>query len=83
MYSLSLPLEPRLRTNPALRDYARMEYGHADYAWFLAAARRPDREPVRRPPRRPFRLFARRPAPRPVACKGTPNRTPREVPTAP
>jgi len=44
MYGLTTGMELRLRTDDALREYARLEYGSADAAWIIASARRASRK---------------------------------------
>lgn len=75
MYAFQLDGNVRLRTNAALREYARLEYPREDVHWLLATAK-PAARPKRTVPR--FPRFTRRAAraPRPVACKGTPRRSP-------
>ncbi len=79
MYTIPAMMEASLRTNASLREYARLEYGHEDALWLLAAARQPREKPLRRPWR--FPSLRSQPAPRPVACKGTPRREPSESPS--
>ena len=73
MYAIRSYGDVPLRTNDALREYARLEYGSADIRWLLAAAA-PRRKPAAAGPR--LRLFRRlaRPSHRAVACKGSPRR---------
>jgi len=83
MYGFRVEMDPRLRTNPALREYARLEYGSEDVEWFLAAVRRQRRKIVRRSLASRLRLRRPEPAPRPVGCKGTPRLSPSDLaPTA-
>ncbi len=63
MYAIPTDYDRRLRTNTALRQYARMEYGTDEVAWFLTAIRRPTRTRPRRSLRFRFGLL-RAPAPR-------------------
>ena len=79
MYSIRVEMDPRLRTNRALREYARLEYGAEDALWFLAAVRRSKPKPFR--PRIPFRLGSRARTHAPVACKGTPRGVRSESPS--
>ncbi len=78
MYAFRIPGEANLRTNAALREYARLEYRGEDVQWLLAAARTPRHVPRAR---RALLRLARRthPSPRPVACKGTPRRAAEEA----
>ncbi len=75
MYGIQLDGNVHLRTNAALREYARLEYRREDVQWLIASAKGAAK-PRRSVPR--FPRFLRRPAPtpRPVACKGTPRRSP-------
>lgn len=75
MYAFQLDGNVRLRTNAALREYARLEYPREDVRWLLATAKAASK-PKRRLPRFPRLLGRPAPAPRPVACKGTPRRSP-------
>jgi hypothetical protein len=79
MYGIRMDLDPRLRTNTALREYARLEYGSEDVLWLLAAARRRTRKPVRRSLASRLGLKRARPAFRPVGHKGTPRLTPSDL----
>ncbi len=78
MYGIRLDGTVNLRTNDALREYARLEYRREDVAWLIATAKAAKKA---RRPARSFRLFARRSRPthRPVACKGSPNRSTAEA----
>jgi hypothetical protein len=71
MYSIRIPGELPLRTNDALREYARLEYRNEDARWLLAVVRKSKKIPRSR---RAVRWLAR--APRrthaAVACKGSP-----------
>jgi len=82
MYAIRLDVDPRLRTNSALREYARMEYGSDEVAWFLAAARAPRKKAVRPSLAARFRIRRARPAHRPVACKGSPRGLPSDGPSS-
>ncbi len=77
MYAIRLDGNVNLRTNDALREYARLEYRREDVAWILATTKAAKRA---RRAVRPFRLLARRapPSHRPVACKGNPTGSPAE-----
>jgi len=81
MYAIRLDVDSRLRTNSALREYARMEYGSDEVAWFLASAKSSPRKAVRPPMAARFRIRRARPAQRPVACKGSPRGPPSEGPS--
>ena len=78
MYAIRSYGDAPLRTNAALREYARLEYRAEDAHWLLAAS-----EAVRKAPRTPLRirLLVRRarPSPRAVACKGSPRREVQET----
>ena len=80
MYGIQFDGIVRLRTNEDLRAFARLEYPRESLHWVLAATRR---APKPRRPRNRLRLFVPRPRPAtgPVACKGTPRRTPEAVPS--
>ena len=71
MYAILVDGNVRLRTNEALREYARLEYPGTDADWILAAATQ-RRKTV--PRGRRFLLFGRHASapPHPVACKGSP-----------
>ncbi|HYM40842.1 MAG TPA: hypothetical protein VEY12_12010 [Thermoplasmata archaeon] len=72
MYAIRVDGDPRLRMNPILAEYARLEYGHEDVAWFLAAVGRAVRKAPHRSLASRFRVLRPRPAHTPVACKGAP-----------
>ena len=82
MYAIRVETDPRLRTTPALREYARLEYGREDLSWFLATAGRAIRTAPNRALKPRLALFRRRPSHRPVAHKGSPRGVPTEA-TAP
>lgn len=77
MYAIRIGNETGLRTNTALREYARAEYGNEDIAWFLASASR--RARPSRPSLRARILGSKKPRPH-VALphKGTPRLPPPE-----
>ena len=79
MYAIRVDLDPRLRMNSALRNYARMEYGNEEVAWFLSAVRQPRRQIVRRSLASRLGLRRARPSFRPVAHKGTPRLSPSDL----
>ncbi len=81
MYTIRVETEPRLRTTPALREYARLEYGREDLAWFLASAVRTTRKAANRATKPRLAFLRPRPAHRPVAHKGSPRGLPVEAKT--
>lgn len=76
MYTIRMDVDARLRTNSALREYARMEYGSDEVGWLLATLNAPRRKAVRRPLAARFRIRRTQPTHRPVACKGSPRGCP-------
>ena len=72
MYAIRVATEPRLRTTPALREYARLEYGREDLSWFLASTARANRKAANRGRKPRFAFLRARPSHQPVAHKGSP-----------
>lgn len=82
MYAIPSDYSLRVRTNSALREYARMEYGKDEVAWFLASVRRSKRIVPHRALRPRFLRLQAQPLTRAVPHKGTP-RLPRPAAPSP
>lgn len=74
MYAMPPNVDPRLRTSPALREYARLEFGDDAYASVILSDLPRNLRNAARKPRLRLRLLRPRRDPRPVACKGAPRR---------
>jgi hypothetical protein len=81
MYAIRMDVDPRLRTNDALRRYARMEFGREDAAWILASARSANKNARIRSLRPRFLNRRVPPTHAMVACKGAPGTQTEETPT--
>lgn len=82
MYAIPTNYRLPVRTNAALREYARMEYGRDEVAWFLASIRRSRRIVPHRTFRLRFGRLRAQPVTRAVPHKGTP-RLPRPAAPSP
>ncbi len=83
MYAIRVEMDPSLRTNAALREYARNEYGTESVAWLLAEAHRSSRKASSRPRLPRFRIRRVRPTYRLVGHKGMPRLAPSDLQPAP
>ncbi len=79
MYAIGLDVNASLRTNAALREYARNEYGSRNVEWFLATIRPRRRKTLRTPLVSHFRPVRAKPSHRPVGHKGTPRLAPSDL----